>query len=261
MKTGFALLLAGLLAGTVQAAVSEKVSYEIDGTEFESLLIHDGREIAGRPGLLVIPNWLGINETAIERARELAGDRYVVLLVDMYGTQTRPTDFDQAGAASGAVLSDRAMTRTRIKRALDALGEAGGDAVDTNRVAAIGFCFGGTVALELARAGANVAGVISMHGNPGPVAAVADDGIRAGVLVLHGAADRYVPDEALRGFEREMEAAGADWQLVSYGGAVHCFAEREANDTPPGCLYDERAARRAYALSEAFLTEKFSRRN
>ncbi len=256
-----ALIAAGLLfAGIAQAAGVEKVGYEIDGTSFESLLVDDGSGAAGRPGLLVIPNWLGINDTAIARAKELAGDRYVVLLVDMYGVETRPQNFEQAGAASGAVLSDRALTRTRINRAVDALREAGADRVDPRRIAAIGFCFGGTVALELARSGAAVAAVVSMHGNPGPELPVADTGIQAGVLVLHGAADRYVPDEALRGFEREMEAADADWLLASFGGAVHCFAEPEADDTPPGCKYDARAARRAYALTDAFLGERLSAR-
>jgi dienelactone hydrolase len=243
-------------AATATAApVVEKVAYEIDGTPFESLLIHDDAVAGKRPGVAMVPNWLGINDTAIARAKQIAGDRYVVFLIDMYGTAVRPSDFDAAGKASGAVMADRMMTRVRVNRAIEEFRKAGEDVLATGPMAAIGFCFGGTVALELARSGADVAGVVSFHGNPAPVLPVEKGAIRASILVLHGADDFFVPQEALRGFESEMKEADADWTFVEFSGARHCFAEAEAKNEPPGCLYNEQAARRAYRMLDDFLNE------
>lgn len=255
----FRILLLSLVVASMSVAasepVSETVSYEIDGTAYESLLVHDGRDDVARPGVLLIPNWLGINDNALARAHELT-DRYVVFVVDMYGKDTRPGDFDQAGAASQSALADRAVTRARIAQALASFREHAGGRLQADRIAAIGYCFGGTVALELARAGADVRGVVSIHGNPGPVLAPAGPAIPASVLVLHGADDAFVPEAQLRGFEQEMRDAGADWSLISYGGAKHCFAEPEANNTPPGCLFDATAARRSRQALDAFLAER-----
>lgn len=240
------------------APVVEKVTYEIDGVEFESLLIHDGRQSSKRPGVVMVPNWLGINATSIARAKEIAGGRYVVLLADVYGTSVRPSNFDEAGEASQAVQGDRSLTRMRINRAVEEFRKAGKDVLVPGKIAAIGFCFGGTVALELARSGADVAGVVSFHGNPGPVVPAEKGTVKASILVLHGADDFYVPAENLRAFEEEMKAAGADWTFVNFSGAKHCFAEREAKNEPPGCIYDEQAARRAYAMLDDFLAERFA---
>jgi dienelactone hydrolase len=261
-------VLAAVLATTAFAAgpdgpgarpnAPQKIAYDVGHTTFESLLIGAGHGGADRPSLLMVPNWLGINEAAIAHARELAGDRYVVLLVDMYGASLRPDDFEAAGKASSSVLSDRGVARERIRRALDALREVEG--VDDARIAAVGFCFGGTVALELARSGADLAGVVSIHGNPGPVAPPPATGsVKASVLVLHGAADFFVPAENLRAFKAEMDAAQADWTFVSFGGAKHCFAEAGADNRPPGCVYHPVAAKRAYAMLDQYLGEWFAR--
>ena len=258
----FAIIAMALSATTVCAApVVEKVTYEIDGTEFESLLIRDGDTASKRPGVVMVPNWLGINDTAIERAKKIAGDRYVVLLADVYGTAVRPKDFDEAGEASMRVQGDRVLTRTRINRAVEAFRKAGNEWLVPGKIAAIGFCFGGTVALELARSGADVAGVVSFHGNPGPVVPAEAGAVKASILVLHGADDFFVSAENLRAFEAEMKAAGADWTFVSFSGAKHCFAESEAKNEPPGCIYNARAARRAYAAMDGFLAEVFGDRS
>lgn len=239
------------------APVIERIDYEIDGTAYESVLVHDDAGAARRPGLLMVPNWLGINETAIARARELAGKDYVVLIADVYGKAVRPADFDEAGKASSAAMADRDALRKRINRALDVFRDAGSTLLQPDRIVALGFCFGGTTVLELARSGADVNGVVSFHGNPGPVIAARKGDVKASILVLHGADDFFVPEESLRAFETEMTQAGADWRFLAFSGARHCFAEREANDQPPGCLYDERAARRAYAALDQFLDEQF----
>lgn len=258
MKQVVAFGLAALAIGNAAAApVTKAVDYEIDGTAFESVLVYDDEGAAKRPGLLMVPNWLGINDTAIARAKELAGEDYIVLIADMYGTAIRPKNFEEAGEASGVVTNDRAMMRARAQRALAALHDAGSTLVDPERIVALGFCFGGTTAIELARTGADIDGVVSFHGNPKPVEPAGKGEVRASVLVLHGADDGFVPDDNLRAFESEMRDAGADWTLVSLSGAKHCFAEREADNHPPGCLYNERAATRAYAVLNQFLDEQF----
>lgn len=250
-----------LLAGQALAdPVRETVSYEIEGRKFDSVLVYDGALGTRRPGLVMVPNWLGITDEAIARAVEIAGDRYVILVADLYGADLRPADFQEAGQASGAVLGDRDLTRARALRAVQALHEAGGAVLRPGPVGAFGFCFGGTVALELARAGADVAGVVSLHGDPKPVQAAQPDSVKASVLVLHGAADGFVPDGNLRAFEQEMDTAGADWTLVSFSGAQHCFAEPGADNQPPGCVYDARAADRAYRMLHDFFAERLARR-
>jgi len=285
-------------AGLVRAEmVVEKVEYAVDDRVFEGVLVYDGALRVHRPGVVMVPNWMGVTDAAIGKARELAGSRYVVLVADMYGKDLRPADAAEAGQASGAVLADRAVTRARAAAAVEALsrhgrpglqpadaaeaGQASGavladravtraraaaavealsrhgrTVLQPGRIAAIGFCFGGTSVLELARSGADIAAVVALHGNPEPVLAAGKGEVRAAVLVLHGADDPWVPDGNLRAFEAEMRAAGADWTLASFGGAVHCFAEADA-DMPPGCVYDARAARRAYAMLHDFLGEHF----
>jgi dienelactone hydrolase len=258
MKSVLAGVFCAVSGVALAAPVVEKVAYDIDGAPFESVLVYDGDREGKRPGLLMVPNWLGINNTAIARAKELAGDDYVVLVADMYGTAVRPSNFDEAGEASGKVTADRALMRARSQRALQALKEAGASVLDGGRIVALGFCFGGTTALELARTGADIDGAVSFHGNPMPVQPAGEGEVKASILVLHGADDFFVPEENLRAFEKEMRDAKADWTLVSLSGARHCFAEKEADNRPPGCLYNERAAKRAYAMLDRFLDEQFA---
>ena len=122
-------------------------------------------------------------------------------------------------------------------------------------IGGIGFCFGGAIVLELARSGADVAGVVSFHGNLETTLPAKEGEVSASLLVLNGAADTYVPQAQITGFQDEMTAAGADWQFVNFSGAVHCFAEADANS--PGCMYDPRAAKRAYGMMEDFFDELF----
>ena len=257
-RTLFALALAALGLSTPAAAesVARPVSWQHGGTTFDGYLVYDAGEDDLRPGLLMVPNWMGVNESALEKARALADDDYVILLVDMYGHGVRPASTDEAGKAAGAVYADRDALRGRINAALAVLRGAAGEApLDQARIGAIGFCFGGAIVLELARSGAEVAGVVSFHGNLStPLPARAGE-IAASVLVLNGAADTYVPQDQITAFQSEMAAAGADWQFVNFGGAVHCFAEADADS--PGCRYEPKAARRAYGMMEDFFDELF----
>ncbi|KQN99380.1 MULTISPECIES: dienelactone hydrolase family protein [Stenotrophomonas] len=233
------------------------VEWQLDGARYSGVLVYDDKGDARRPGVVMVPNWRGVNASAIEKAGRIAGDDYVVLVADVYGSAVRPKDNTEAAAAAQPLLRDRARLRARAHAALEALkAQAGKAPLDVSRIAAVGFCFGGSTVLEMARAGMPLAGVVSLHGGlASPVPAAAHSG-RVPMLVLNGAADQGVTAEDITGFGREMDAAGADWQFVNFSGAVHCFAESDAN-SPPGCVYDPRAARRAWKMMGNFLEERF----
>ena len=256
MRSLIALALLALGTPAVAQTVAEPVSWTHGGTTFDGYLVYDKDEDDRRPGLLMVPNWMGVTDAAVEKAKQLADDDYVILLVDMYGRGVRPANADEAGKAAGAVYADREALRGRINAALGVLKSSAGKApVDATQVGGIGFCFGGAVVLDLARSGADVAGVVSFHGNLSTSIPAKAGDVKASLLVLNGADDTYVPAEQIATFQKEMTDAGADWQFVNYSGAVHCFAEADANS--PGCLYEPRAAKRAYAAMESFFDEKF----
>ncbi len=232
------------------------VEWQVDGVNYSGVLVYDDAGDAKRPGVVMVPNWRGVNASAIDKAAKIAGDDYVVLVADVYGSHVRPKDNAEAGAAAQPLLKDRATLRVRARAALEALqAQAGSAPLDAARIGAVGFCFGGSTVLEMARAGMPLAGVVSLHGglvSPLP----AQDG-KVPMLVLNGAADKAVSAEDIAGFGKEMDAAGADWQFVNFSGAVHCFAEADAgNDPASNCRYDARAAKRAWTMLDNFLEER-----
>jgi dienelactone hydrolase len=259
MRTLLALCLLALAATAHAAPRADKVSWNDGGKKFEGYLVWDDATDDKRPGLVMVPNWYGINDSAIEKAKTIAGRDYVVLLVDMYGRGVRPANADEAGKATGAVYANPKALRSRIRTALGVLKKAGRKApVDADDIGAIGFCFGGAVVLELARSGAAIDGVASFHGNLAPKGPVAGKGkLKSPVLVMNGADDKFVSEESIDAFEAEMRAAGADWQFVNFGGAVHCFAEPDEHGQVPGCEYHEPSYRRSMALMRDFFAERF----
>ena len=252
------VLLGGLSFAAQARMVQRAVEWNLDGTHFKSVLVYDDASPAKRPGLVMVPNWYGVNDTAIRKAQMIAGKQYVVLLTDMYGEKLRPEPghADQAKAATSPLYADRTLMRKRINEALAQLkAQAANAPIDTSKLAAIGFCFGGTAVLDLARSGADVAAVVSFHGglttdNPGLAKQ-----IKARVLVMNGADDKGTMPDADK-FMDEMRASPADWQFVVLGNAVHCFTETEENS--PGCKYDARAAARSYRLMHDWLEAAFS---
>ncbi|MFY1053809.1 dienelactone hydrolase family protein [Ectopseudomonas khazarica] len=252
-------LLCAAFAGLADAAVVAKaVPYEIDGEAFEGVLLYDDSVTTPRPGLLAIPNWMGVNDDTVAKAARAAGSRYVVFLADIYGKAVRPSNADEARVAATSVRADRALMRRRAQAAVEVLRAQGDEvALDTRRLGAIGFCFGGGAVLELARSGAPLQGFVSFHGNldtPNPADA---KNIQAPVLVLHGADDPAVPQAQVDGFVAEMKAAGVDWQLVSYGGAVHSFTDPKAN-VPGRNQYHPVVAARAFKAMNALFDEVFA---
>lgn len=239
------------------AMVAQNLDYDVGGKKMQSVLVYDDAVKTPRPGLVMTPDWLGINADNVALAKQIAGKDYVVLVADVYGANVRPKNPDEAGAATKAMYADRAALRARINAALDQLRAVAAKApLDGKHWGAFGFCFGGATTLELARSGADVAGVVSLHGNLANDPAFKDN-IKAKVLVLHGADDKFESPEQIAGFQQEMRDAGADWQFLSYGGAVHCFAIPSADGKVPGCKYDERTAKRAFAQMHAFFGETF----
>lgn len=234
------------------------VDYSIGGVEFASTLVWDDAVEGPRPGLVLVPNWMGATDAAVEKAKTIAGSRYVILVADVYGREVRPTNPAEAGQAARAMYEDRPALRARAGKALEVLTEQA--EVDATRVGAIGFCFGGATVLEMARAGLDgLAGVVSFHGNLATELPAEKGKVAAPILVLNGAADPLVPAAQIAGFQAEMDAAGADWTFVNYAGAVHCFAEPDAA-SPPNCVHDARAAARAFRAMNDFFAEQFAAR-
>jgi dienelactone hydrolase len=250
------LLLAGSSFAVQAKMVHRPVDWTLDGTKFHSVLIYDDATSAKRPGLVMVPNWYGVNDGAVKKAEAIAGRDYVILLTDMYGEKTRPSSFSEAQAAVKPLYANRALMRQRIGHALDELkAHAGSAPLDVAHLAAIGFCFGGSAVLDLARSGADVGAVVSFHGGLETDNPVLAKNIKARVLVLNGADDKGTMPAA-DAFMDEMRQSPADWQFVVIGHAVHCFTE--VGENSPGCRYDEPIARRSYRLMHDWLRETFA---
>jgi len=245
-------------AGPAAAAMQQReIQWQVDGAAYSGVLVYDDQGVAQRPGIVMVPNWRGMTPSAIEKAAQMAGTEYVVLVADVYGKTVRPANNAEAGAAVQPLLANRQTLRTRAAAALDALkAQANSAPLDASRIAAVGFCFGGSTVLEMARAGLPLAGVVSLHGGLSTPMPAAAGSATVPVLVLNGAADTAVSREDITAFAEEMDRAGADWQFVNFGGAVHCFAEADAN-SPPNCVYHPKAAKRAWKMLADFLHERF----
>lgn len=208
-----------------------------------------------RPGVLVVHEWWGHGPYARKRAEQLAKLGYTAFAVDMYGKGVLAKDHEEAGKLAGAFFGDRKLMRERALAGLAELKKL--PFVEESKLAAIGYCFGGTTVLELARAGTDLKGVASFHGNlatPSPAA----EKPRASILVLHGSDDNFV-NSGLPAFIEEMRKAKADWQLIQYGGAVHSFTVPEAgNDPSKGMAYNKEADKRSWAAMKAFFEELFN---
>lgn len=259
-RCGVAMVL-GLAAMPAMAAMkTQPVEWQLDGTTFSGVLVYDDGDSDKRPGLVMVPNWKGVNDSAIAKAKQLAGDDYVVLVADVYGKGVRPKTDAEAGPVATKLRNERPVLRARALKAIDVLkAQAGKAPLDASRIGAVGFCFGGTTVLEMARAGAPLAGVVSLHGGLGSPLPAKAGGTHPSVLVLNGADDKGVSKDDIASFEQEMNAAKVDWEFTNYSGAVHCFAEADAN-SPPGCLYNERAAKRAWKALDEFFEERFETR-
>jgi dienelactone hydrolase len=237
----------------------ETVQYQAGDVACSGRLIFDGRTGGRRPLLLMAPNWFGISDEAIRRTEMMCGDRYVGLVADMFGGGRSLSGPDEAAPLANALRGDAPERRRRIAAALDALVlEADRRGIgDSSRKAAVGFCFGGGNVLELARTGADLQAVVCLHGDLDTSLPAKPGDIRAALLVLHGSKDPVSPKSQRDSFEAEMDAAGAKWQMLTFGGLVHSFSESEA-DVPGVAEYDEAAARQSYRLLDQFIQDAFA---
>lgn len=258
MKAIFpALLTMATALGTDAALRTETVEYKQAETTLEARLVYDEATSGTRPGILILHQWKGVSDYEKKRAEMLARLGYVVFVADIYGKGVRPQAPEEARAAAVKFKNNRSLLRERAKAGLEALRHQ--KHADPKRIAAIGYCFGGTAAIELARSGADIAGVVSFHGgldSPRP-----EDGrnIKCKVLALQGADDPFVAASDLAAFESEMRGVGVDWQLVKYGGAVHSFTDWNAgSDNSKGAAYNERADRRSWVAMKQFFAEIFN---
>lgn len=247
------LLLSLLISGVVEAKVkTEKIEYKSGDLTFEGFLAYDSKIKGKKPGVMVVHNWMGVTAETESKVIELAKLGYVAFAGDIYGKGIRPTDTKMAGELAGKYKSDLKLLRERANLAIAELKNQ--KMVDASKIFVTGYCFGGTTAIEVARSGADVLGVVSFHGGLTPSSD--DKNIKGQVLVLHGAIDPFVPAKEIDGFLKGMNEAKVNYQMNSYSGAVHSFTEKAAgNDITKGAAYNEVADKHSWIAMKEFLAE------
>jgi dienelactone hydrolase len=242
------------MATFVAAAVSafaeiktKTVLYHDGSTDLEGFVAYDDSKKGARPGVLVVHDWTGLQDYAQSRAKQLAELGYVAFAADIYGKGVRPTDTKECAVQAGTYKNDLPLLRRRVLLGLDQLKKQPG--VDTTKLAAIGYCFGGTCVLELARNGTDVAGVVSFHGGLSTTMPAKPGTVKARILVCHGGADSFVNKE-VPAFKEEMKKAKATMEFITYEGAQHGF-------TKSGPAYQEKADKESWAAMKKFFAEIF----
>ena len=231
---------------------TQEVNYKFGDQEYRAFVANPEKESA--PLVLVVHTWAGRDDFVEKKAIELAEEGYVAMAVDMYGEAKVGTSTEENQSLMTPLIEDRDKLKAIINSAVEAGKKI--DGVDSSKVAAIGYCLGGLVVLDLARSGTDISGVVSFHGLL-MSSDISTDGIQAKVLVLHGERDPMVPLSMVDDFQKEMTEAGADWQLHSYGNAYHAFTNKEANDPNLGTQYNENADKRSWQSMMNFFAEIF----
>lgn len=246
-------ILSLLMITAVEAKIkTQKVEYKSGDLTFEGFLAYDTANKGLKPGVMIIHNWMGVTTETESKAIEVAKLGYIAFAGDIYGKGVRPKDAAEAGALAGKYKADLKTLRERALLAVEALKKQKG--VDTNKIFVTGYCFGGTTAIELARSGADIRGVVTFHGGLTP--STDDKNIKGQLLVLHGAIDPFIPKADYEGFVKGMNDAKVNYQLNSYSGAVHSFTEKAAGtDITKGAAYNEQADKRSWIAMKEFLAE------
>lgn len=236
--------------------VKVPVDYRQGDTHLKGLMVFDNSVQTPRPGVLVFPEWWGLNDYPKHRAEQLAQLGYVALAADMYGDGNVTENADDAGKLMNGVKGNLDVLRARAQAAFDLLSKD--PHVDPNHIAAIGYCFGGTVALELARGGAPLVGVVSFHGGLDTARPEDAKNIKGKILACTGGDDAFVPPAQVQAFEDEMRQGHVDWQVLVFGGAHHAFTNPAADSHHiPNIAYNADADRRSWAAMKAFFDEIF----
>ena len=258
MKHALRFITLLLLAAPALAEIKhEVIDYMQGNTALQGHLYYDDKTASPRPAVIVVHEWFGLNDYAKMRARQLAELGYVAFAADIYGKGVMAKSVDEAAKLSGQYKGDRKLLRARISAALETVKKQ--KHVDPSKVAAIGYCFGGTTVLELARSGADLAGVVSFHGGL-DTTMTAESKPKAKILILHGAVDPFVPPAQVQGFLDEMNKTGADYQFVAYAGAVHSFTNPKADELNlPGARYHKPTDERSWEQMRLFFNEIFGK--
>lgn len=259
-KPIYTLLLLGLMViGSLSHAEirSQVIQYQDGETALKGHIYWDSAIKGKRPGVMVVHEWWGLNDYAQKRARMLAEMGYVAFAADMYGDNRVTTHGEQAGSWMKQITSNISHWQSRAQLGLAQLQEHA--LVDQAQLAAIGYCFGGATVMQLAYSGADLKGVVSFHGSLPPVTEEQSHQIKAKVLAAHGNADPFVPAERVAAFQASLDAAGADWQLLSFGGVQHSFTNPGADaHNMDGIKYDAAADRRSWQAMQQFFKEIFN---
>lgn len=231
----------------------KEIAYADGDNKLSGFVSKPSKALKDKPGIVILPAWMGITDHEKESAAKLAALGYTAFVADIYGVGNKPRDRKEAGQLSGHYKKNVAEYQKRIRLAIDELVKQGANA---GKIAVIGYCFGGTGALEAARSNMEVKGVVSFHGGLKKDETREVKPIASRVLVLHGADDPNVPEAEVKAFQDEMRKANADWQMVYYANAVHAFTEKSAgNDNSKGAAYNEKADKRSWQAMLDFLKE------
>ena len=252
------LLLAFAMAGPVMAELhTETIEYQDGEVSLAGHMAWDDATQAKRPGVLVVHEWWGLNDYARSRAEQLARMGYIAFALDMYGKDKVTEHPTQASKWAGMIRKNVANWQQRARAGLDVLRKR--PDVDSDRLAAIGYCFGGATVLQVAYSGANLRGVVSFHGSlPVPTDEQMQKN-KAKILVCHGAADNFIPKQKIQDFQNALEESGTDWQMIFYAEAQHSFTNPGADKKGiPGIAYNRNADRRSWAHMQIFFDEIFS---
>jgi dienelactone hydrolase len=241
--------------------VVERIEYQAGSVKGLGALIYNDALAVKRPLLLVMPNWLGITKTTIERTTRLAGDKYIAFIGCMYGEGRTSDGPPDSMELMQAVRADRIEGRKRVNAAFDTLVK---EAIrrkigDASKKAAVGFCFGGGNVLELARSGADVDAVVCLHGDLSTTLPARKGDIKGAVFVIHGSKDPVAPKSQRDALEAELDAAEANWQMLDFGGRLHSFTEEEANIAGVS-KYNAGAAHQTYRMLDDFIQDAFEKR-
>lgn len=251
MKTSLALIASFFVSVASAEVVEKTVEYTSAGVVCEGLHVVDNAKTGPLPSVLVVHQWTGVSENEKMRARMLAELGYNVFVADVYGKGVRPPGPPASAKEAGKYKADRALLRQRLNDALAELKKL--PQTNASKLAAIGYCFGGTGVIELARSGAEVSGVVSFHGGLDSPTPADGKNIKGEVLALHGADDPFVPAADVKAFEDELTSAGVKYELVKYPGAVHAFTQKAAGDDPKkGAAYNADADTKSWLAMKAF---------
>jgi dienelactone hydrolase len=253
----FVLVMATGMTPAQAKVKGQDVEYTADGVTMKGYLAYDSAKKGKRPGVLVVHEWWGLNDYVRERAQKLAGLGYTALAVDMYGEGKTATHPDDAGKFSSELMKNFDSAKARFTAAEDFLKKQ--PTVDPDRIAAVGYCFGGGVVLNMARQGADLKAAASFHGNLTAIKPAEPGMVKAKIRVYHGADDKFIPAELVEAFKKEMTDAGVDFKFIAYPGAVHSFTNPEATgygkkfNLP--LAYNKKADKESWADMKKFLAE------